>query len=535
MLPQTVAFDREQFEATLDFLQTVLNRQAVANRHADDVSEIKGGLDLSCTRIRRLPGNLTVTGDVDLQQCQRFQGFESGPVAIRGDLKIGGKRKLKTALTASDARKRQKAISARGPQVVEFFRRDSTEGYCPIQELPEGLDVKGDLELRGCSELESLPSDMTVGGSLVIAGSPISKLSLQSSQSIEGDLELTGCNIESLPDGLRVTGNLKLNGLPIKSLPKRLTVGGDLILHHCIQISSLPDDLCVGGRLKVFACPISNFPESLNIGGNLVIHRCDAQELSFGCELKGSLIARRCRNLLRVTGFEKVGGNLEITHCRKLASLPDSLVVSGRVVLDGCVSLQSLPESLVIAGKMFPATQGATSGAVTWHPNLSLVGCHVVKSLPRRFDLTGSVDLADCGITNLEDEQLTGLEVRWRGVPIPAQFLFRPKSIRPEDIFRQQNAEVRRVMLERVGVERLLQISDSRVVAEDVDAGGRRRLIRFRTDGWQRDWYFLNCICPSTGREYILQVPGNLENCHAAAAWLAGFENPEDYQPILET
>jgi hypothetical protein len=30
-------------------------------------------------------------------------------------------------------------------------------------------------------------------------------------------------------------------------------------------------------------------------------------------------------------------------------------------------------------------------------------------------------------------------------------------------------------------------------------------------------------------------VPPAMRTCHQAAAWIAGFDNPNDYRPILET
>lgn len=32
--------------------------------------------------------------------------------------------------------------------------------------------------------------------------------------------------------------------------------------------------------------------------------------------------------------------------------------------------------------------------------------------------------------------------------------------------------------------------------------------------------------CPSTGRRFLLGVPNQVGSCHAAAAWLAGFDDP---------
>jgi hypothetical protein len=40
---------------------------------------------------------------------------------------------------------------------------------------------------------------------------------------------------------------------------------------------------------------------------------------------------------------------------------------------------------------------------------------------------------------------------------------------------------------------------------------------------------------PSTGRQYLLRVPPTIGRCDEAAAWIAGFDNPDDYHPIAET
>ena len=68
---------------------------------------------------------------------------------------------------------------------------------------------------------------------------------------IEGDLDLTYSNIESLPEGLKVGGNLILRYSRIESLPEGLKVGGDLRLDGCANITSLPKGLVVYGDLNV--------------------------------------------------------------------------------------------------------------------------------------------------------------------------------------------------------------------------------------------------------------------------------------------
>ena len=39
----------------------------------------------------------------------------------------------------------------------------------------------------------------------------------------------------------------------------------------------------------------------------------------------------------------------------------------------------------------------------------------------------------------------------------------------------------------------------------------------------------------STGRQYALRVPPAMRTCRQAAAWTAGFTDPADYNPLVET
>ncbi|NOK61345.1 MAG: hypothetical protein GFH27_549305n114 [Chloroflexi bacterium AL-W] len=49
------------------------------------------------------------------------------------------------------------------------------------------------------------------------------------------------------------------------------------------------------------------------------------------------------------------------------------------------------------------------------------------------------------------------------------------------------------------------------------------------------DLVCVSVICPSTGRQYLIRVPPQTRTCHQAAAWIAGFDDPNAYQPIAET
>jgi Domain of unknown function (DUF6745) len=93
---------------------------------------------------------------------------------------------------------------------------------------------------------------------------------------------------------------------------------------------------------------------------------------------------------------------------------------------------------------------------------------------------------------------------------------------------------LRRVLLERFGLERFLTQANAQVLDVDQDAGGERKLLRVPIDG-DEDLVCVLVHCPSTGLRYILRVPPTMKTCRAAIAWTAGFDDPDAYRPLLET
>ena len=117
---------------------------------------------------------------------------------------------------------------------------------------------------------------------------------------------------------------------------------------------------------------------------------------------------------------------------------------------------------------------------------------------------------------------------------LDARIAFRPEEITAAEVLAERNAEVRRVKLERMGIERFLADANPETLDEDTDPGGPRRLLRVEWEGDEPLVCVLVC-CPSTGRRYTLRVPPQMETCRQAVAWAAGFDNPDDYRPIEET
>jgi hypothetical protein len=124
--------------------------------------------------------------------------------------------------------------------------------------------------------------------------------------------------------------------------------------------------------------------------------------------------------------------------------------------------------------------------------------------------------------------------LRWDGVVVPPMAVFHPEQLTAESILSEKNAEVRRVLMERMGYLRFAEEANAQLLDCDTDPGGERRLIRIELQG-DEPLVGLACSCPSTGRQYLIRVPPTTRSCHAAAAWIAGFDDPSLYRPMIET
>lgn len=510
---------------TLSFLRTVLASEPVENSHVD------GSVLLARTRIRRLPGGLTVTGHVDLRQCQRFRGFGDGCLKVGGSLLIGG-----TAPQAVMVGMRADIAKGFGNRVCQFVATPSREKRCPLVELPETTTVGGSLVLRDCPELTRLPQNLSVGESIVVQS--CRKLSdFDVPASVNGNLVLRSCCIRRLPDNLSVAADLVLEGLPIEALPAGLKVGGSLLINQCPRLAVVPNDLVVGKDLSISFTAVREIPAGIQVGGAFSIRRSPVEMISAEISVGSNFKVRQCEELTAISADEwLVRGDLLLNVCPKLVQLPSSITVNGIMSLTHARSLTKPPQSLRIDA--FAQSGGNRFLKRRYGVTLSLTDCANLKSLPLELALPvdGSVDIAGTPIESITPKQMKRLRFRWRGVAISARALFDPESLTADEVLGEWNAEVRRVMMERLGPQRLMEKGDAHIVDADKDAGGLRELVEFTVArGGPVPRRFLHCFCPSTGREYLLGVPHDVGTCHAAAAWLAGFENPDDYQPETET
>lgn len=299
----------------------------------------------------------------------------------------------------------------------------------------------------------------------------------------------------------------------LRSLPERLWLLR-LSLNGCIALERLPEHLTCY-ELEARSTHLRSLPSTLKVEYRLDLEGCtELEDLPEGLQV-GTLVLRGCTSLRRLPEGLSVAF-LDLSSCVSLRGWPErGELRSGRLRATNCTGLRTLPPWL------------------TELSQLDLCGCSAISELPEGLRISSWIDVAGTGLRALP-ASLDGVEIRWRGVPVDARIAFHPETITTSEVLGEPNVERRRVVLERLGYERFLREAGAVIQDHDRDPGGERRLLRIRIPD-DEDLVCVSVICPSTGRQYLIRVPPTMRTCRQAVAWTAGFDNPNDYRPLVET
>jgi hypothetical protein len=120
------------------------------------------------------------------------------------------------------------------------------------------------------------------------------------------------------------------------------------------------------------------------------------------------------------------------------------------------------------------------------------------------------------------------------GVRVPQRVVECPQDLKIDEIEKEGNAEVRRIMLERFGWARFVQESGAKEVSRD-DWG-----ILFRKELANDEPLVMVKVANATPepdgslKDYFLRVPPDVRSAHEAVAWTFGQER-KDYEPVVQT
>jgi len=120
----------------------------------------------------------------------------------------------------------------------------------------------------------------------------------------------------------------------------------------------------------------------------------------------------------------------------------------------------------------------------------------------------------------------------WHGVEVNSQIIMKPWELKADQALKESNAEVRRVMVERIGMERFIEEAKAKKIHSH-EMGDL-----FSIDLPEDPERFLRVVRvtdPSTSRRYFLRVPPSIARADDAVAWTFGFDTAKEYRPIAET
>ncbi|MGA4554006.1 DUF6745 domain-containing protein [Methylorubrum aminovorans] len=297
-------------------------------------------------------------------------------------------------------------------------------------------------------------------------------------------------------------------------------------------VHALPDGL-VCHHIRAPASRLETLGHGI-VCRELVLDGSAIARIDDGNAITYRLSARACHRLKTLPANLRAG-IVDLRDCLALETLPSGLSPAF-LDLEGCSALKALPDDLSLRGGRLNIRDCALIGALPSRGSvaaLDIAGCRRIDRVPEGFRVTSWIDVAGSGLTALPPH-LSGIGLRWRGVPVDARIAFRPHELGIAEILGERNAERRRVMLERFGFETFMEAAEAEELDRDRDSGGERRLLRVELAGDEP----LVCVsvgCPSTGRRYFLRVPPSMRTCRQAVAWTAGFDDPADYAPLVET
>lgn len=120
----------------------------------------------------------------------------------------------------------------------------------------------------------------------------------------------------------------------------------------------------------------------------------------------------------------------------------------------------------------------------------------------------------------------------WHGVVVPDEWVLKPETLTAEVALKQQNMELRRVAITKLGWAAILRDLKARVIDQDDDpAVGTLLEVELPDIGKAR---FLRVRC-GTGREFAMGIPNTIRTALGAQAWMVGLDTKTFKKPEVRT
>ena len=129
-----------------------------------------------------------------------------------------------------------------------------------------------------------------------------------------------------------------------------------------------------------------------------------------------------------------------------------------------------------------------------------------------------------------------GAKYYWHGVHVPEYVVKEPQLITPQAIDEEHNQEIRRVMVERYGINRYIADCGAKLIQQDEcgelygkdkapDTWEPLRFVKVKNSTAEPDGTF---------KDYFIRVPPDMATAKAGVSWTFRV-NPKDYAPHIQT
>ena len=114
----------------------------------------------------------------------------------------------------------------------------------------------------------------------------------------------------------------------------------------------------------------------------------------------------------------------------------------------------------------------------------------------------------------------------YHGVSLPEKYgKVHPQQWRSEWLLSEDNAELRRVLIQGIGYDRICQ----ELAAVELDSWQEYTLLKIDNNVDVEAIYLLKMTCPSTGYVHILRVPPDVSSAREAICWVNWGIDPEEF------
>ncbi len=225
--------------------------------------------------------------------------------------------------------------------------------------------------------------------------------------------------------------------------------------------------------------------------------------------ITGSIYMQGCTGLTSVT-FPKETGYIDMQGCTGLTSVTFPDKVSGYIYMQGCTGLTSVT---------FPKETGS----------IYMQGCTGLTSVTFPDKVSGYIYLDDKSSDYLLSLQHKKIICQLNDVNFDRKLFdsVRFGQLSAADVFSISNMEQRRVAYERLDKIKIKELDGLTVVdrIEDDGCGYPMQIISFTLPRVNQPFLYLNCFCPSSGREYYLETQET--DCWTAKAASFGLSDVE--------